>query len=66
MEQKRKLRLYVSTWNTFATPLQSEHEATNEKKALESEIKRCVQRLERSEKLTSGLEEEKVSSSCSR
>lgn len=40
--------------------LQSGQEATNEKKDLEHEIEKCVQRLDRAEQLTSGLEEENV------
>lgn len=39
---------------------QSGEEATIEKKGLENEIQRCIERLDRAEKLTSGLEEEKV------
>lgn len=39
---------------------QSGDEANQEKKGLENEIKRCIQRLDRAEKLTSGLEEENV------
>lgn len=41
--------------------LQSGDEATNEKKSLEDGIKRCIQRLDCAEKLTSGLDEENVS-----
>lgn len=40
--------------------MQSGDEANQEKKDLENEIKRCIQRLDRAEKLTSGLEEENV------
>lgn len=40
--------------------LQSGEEANEEKKGLENEIERCIQRLDRAEKLTSGLEEENV------
>lgn len=40
--------------------MQSGDEANQEKKHLEDEIKRCIQRLDRAEKLTSGLEEENV------
>lgn len=40
--------------------MQSGDEANQEKKHLENEIKRCIQRLDRAEKLTSGLEEENV------
>lgn len=45
---------------TLVRRVQSGDEATSEKKDLEHEIKRCVQRLDRAEKLTSGLEEENV------
>ncbi|CAM9257732.1 unnamed protein product, partial [Hapterophycus canaliculatus] len=38
--------------------MQSGEEANEEKKGLETEIERCIQRLDRAEKLTSGLEEE--------
>lgn len=41
---------------------QSGDEANQEKEGLENEIKRCIQRLHRAEKLTSGLEEENVRS----
>lgn len=40
--------------------MQSGEEANQEKQGLENEIKRCIQRLDRAEKLTSGLEEENV------
>lgn len=45
-------------------PLQSGDEAMAEKWRLENEIKRCIARVECAEKLTSGLEEEKVQVLC--
>lgn len=46
----------------FPLCCQSGDEANQEKKGLENEITRCIQRLDRAEKLTSGLEEENVGS----